>query len=67
MSDLVKKIEMLATSPEASNWILVIDGAGWKKRSMDLRRLLAITREKRMAIYTLKQWAELNQPASLQA
>jgi hypothetical protein len=56
MSDLVKKIELLACSEEVGNWIIIIDGAGWKKRIADFRRLLAIARDKNVELYNLQMW-----------
>lgn len=56
MSDLVKKIELLASSKEAANWIVIVDGAGWKKRIKDFRRLLAIAKDSKVELYNLEMW-----------
>jgi len=58
MSDLVKKLEALSSSPYAKDWIVIIDGAGWKKRSKDLRRLIAIGKETKFQLYNFKLWKQ---------
>lgn len=63
MSDLVKKLEVLTTMPEASQWIIIVDGAGWKKRAKDLIRLLTIAKGSKFQLYNLSQWKEISKKA----
>lgn len=67
MSDFVKKIEMLASTENAKDWIIIVDGAGWKKRIQDLKRLLEIAKSNSLNLYTLNLWQSLKPQSKLQA
>lgn len=64
MSDLVKKIELLANSKNSDDWVIIVDGAGWKKRAKDFRRLLEIARSANLNLYNLSLWQARNLKAS---
>jgi hypothetical protein len=64
MSDLVKKIELLASSENAKDWIIIVDGAGWKKRAKDFRRLLEIAKTANLNLYNLSLWQARNLKAT---
>lgn len=67
MSDLVKKLEQLAASKEVSNWIVIVDGAGWRKRIADFRRLLAIAKDTKLELYNLHMWKAVESEKRLKA